>query len=111
MKRTFFIGIVMLDDRLVLLENIDGVLQEPADKPFYALAGGDPLFNICKALRQFYEAETIEFSGPRRIFVVSNLTAEIITVDSDSSLMFIRPLKFDEMNSFWKKYMEVGNYC
>ena len=96
----------------VLLEDLGiGPLINPVDK----LIGGETNAEaICRELVKIKNSEkknsrsTVPFAG--RVFSVSNLLSDTITVDADSSLMFLRPLTSEEMENFYACYFKVGQY-
>lgn len=116
--RKFFIGKTGQEANktfIVLLEDSgNGVLIEPSDKPLDKLQGGEKeIKKICVELYNFFKKEQKKNQKElniKRMFTVSNLPSEMLTVDNDSGLMFLSPLSWKEMQTFCDTYCACGKY-
>ncbi len=87
-------------------------ITQPAE--FNALKGGEPDFKeISKILVKVYKTQSFfdNTNFAQTAFTVSNLQAEMIIVETDSCLKFIKPLSVDEFELFYNEYFVRGKYC
>ena len=92
----------------VILEDLgDGIIRETFDK----LIGGDSIKEICTELIEFLKIES--FSNNKTsttAFIVKNLSSEIMIVETNSRLTFLKPLRPEEMKFFYDTYFTEGKY-
>lgn len=91
----------------VLLEDVgNGVIRETFDK----LIGGDSMQKICKELVKFQRKSVSKIKFSDVSFTVKNLLSEMIIVETDSGLKFLKPLSSEEMQLFFDTYFTEGGY-
>ncbi|MFZ4648377.1 MAG: hypothetical protein ACOYMB_01935 [Patescibacteria group bacterium] len=108
MAKKLFIG-KYIDQKGVfsLLEDSgDGILRESFGK----LQGGDSLKTICTELNKFFLKVQTGTSTNETAFIVSNLSSEMMIVESDSGMMFLGPLDPSEMRHFHDTFRAAGKY-
>lgn len=92
----------------VLLEDLgNGVMRETFNK----LMGGDSMQKICKELIKFQRKNGSKTKFAEISFSVKNLLSEMIIVETDSGLKFLKPLSSEEMKTFFDTYFTEGGYA
>lgn len=91
----------------VLLEDLGGgMMRETFDK----LIGGDSMKKICKELIKFQKKNVSTSKFVDISFSIKNLLSEMIIVETDSGLKFLKPLSPEEMQIFFDTYFTEGGY-
>ncbi|MBN2884324.1 hypothetical protein JXE04_00110 [Patescibacteria group bacterium] len=109
MAKNLFIGRVADTKNTVfmLLEDSgDGIMRET----FNQLVGGDSMKKICRELIRFYKRDSSKANVMERAFTVKNLFSEMIAVNNDSRLTFLKPLTSEDMQLFYNTFFKEGKY-